>query len=179
MRNGDFSATASLGLSGDDVNRPPEGFASGIIPANQIDAGGRALLNLYPMPNADPAMTGGYNYFDNLLVDQNGTQFVTRVDVNVSDNTKMFLRYNRQREVQPFVIGLWWRNGENQVPYPSRISGKNRSDSATASLTHVFSSTLTNETVFAITYIDFPNSLRRSQQDLAKRRGLSVPGCVR
>src|SRR5262249_49519883 len=70
----------------------------------------------------------------------------------------LFLRYNRQRETQPFVIGLWWRNGQNQVPYPSSISGKNRSDSVTASLTHVFDPTLTNETIFAITYIDFPNS---------------------
>ncbi len=158
MRNGDFSGTLGLGLSGDDVNRPPEGFANGILPAGAIDPGGQALLNLYPMPNADPATTGGFNYVDNLLVDQNGTQLATRADLNFSDNTKMFVRYNRQREVQPFVIGLWWRNGENQVPYPSSISGKNRSDSATTGLTHVFSPTLTNETVFAITYIDFPNS---------------------
>jgi hypothetical protein len=158
MRNGDFSGTLDLGLSGDDVNRPPDGFANGILPTGEIDPGGKALLNLYPMPNADPATTGGFNYVDNLLVDQNGTQLATRVDLNISDNTKMFVRYNRQREVQPFVIGLWWRNGENQVPYPSSISGKNRSDSATTGLTHVFSPTLTNETTFAITYIDFPNS---------------------
>jgi Carboxypeptidase regulatory-like domain len=158
MRNGDFSGVADLGLSGDDINRPPDGFANGIIPAGEIDPGGKALLNLYPMPNADPSVSGGFNYVDNLLVDQNGTQLATRVDLNFSDNTKMFVRYNRQREVQPFVIGLWWRNGENQVPYPSSISGKNRSDSATTGLTHVFSPTLTNETVFAITYIDFPNS---------------------
>ena len=51
--------------------------------------------------------TGGFNYVDNLLVDQNGWQGLARVDVNISDNTKMFLRYNVQREVQPFVIGLW------------------------------------------------------------------------
>jgi hypothetical protein len=60
--------------------------------------------------------------------------------------------------VQPFAIGLWWRNGEHQVPYPSRISGKNRSDSATASLTRVFNATLANETVFGVTHINFPNS---------------------
>jgi hypothetical protein len=158
MRNGDFRGIQDLGLSGGDVNQAPAGFDSGVIPSGDIDPGGQVLLNLYPMPNADPAVTGGFNYVNNLLVDQNGTQFATRVDVNVSDNTKMFVRYNRQREVQPFVIGLWWRNGENQVPYPSSISGKNRSDSATTGLTHVFGPTLTNETVFAITYIDFPNS---------------------
>ena len=158
MRNGDFRGTAALGLSGDDVNHAPEGFPDDVIPAGEIDPSGKALLNLYPLPNADPAVTGGYNYFDNLLVDQNGHQLLSRVDVNVSADTKLFLRYNWQRENQPFAIGLWWRNGENQVPYPSRISGKNRSDSTTVSLTHVFAPTLTNETILAITYIDFPNS---------------------
>lgn len=158
MRNGDFSQAADLGLSGDDVNRAPDGFDGGLIPPDLIDPGGRTLLNLYPQPNADPAQTGGFNYVDNLLLDQNGTQFLARLDFNVSESTKVFLRYNRQRENQPFVIGLWWRNGESQVPYPSSISGKNRSDSVTASLTHVFDPTLTNETIFAITYIDFPNS---------------------
>jgi hypothetical protein len=173
MRAGDFSQAADLGLSGDDVNRPPDGFADGVIPSNQMDPGGRALLNVYPLPNADPAKTGGYNYFDNLLIDQNGIQALTRVDINVSDNTKLFARYNLQRETQPFAIGLWWRNGENQVPYPSRISGKNRSDSMTANLTHVFDPTLTNETVFALTYIDFPNSF--DDPDKISRSALRYP----
>jgi len=115
MRNGNFNELPGLGLSGDDVNRMPDGFPSGMIPSNLIDPGGRVLLNQYPLPNADPAHTGGFNYVDNLLVDQNGTQLATRADLNFSDNTKMFVRYNRQREVQPFVIGLWWRNGEKTV----------------------------------------------------------------
>ena len=161
MRNGDFSQAASYlgpGTGGTYVNSVPAGFPGGMIPPGQIDPGGRALLNVFPQPNANPAVTGGYNYVDNLLVDQNGTQLLGRVDFNVSENTKLFVRYNRQREVQPFVIGLWWRNGARQVPYPSSISAANRSDSATASLTHVFNPTLTNETLFAVTYIDFPNA---------------------
>src|SRR3989441_72526 len=149
------------------------GFPGGIIPTSQINPGGRALLNLFPQPNANPAVTGGYNYVDNLLVDQNGTQLLGRVDFNVSENTKLFLRYNRQREVQPFVIGLWWRNRESQVPYPSSISAKNRSDSATASLTHVFNPTLTNETLFAVTYIDFPNAF--DDRSKISRQALGYP----
>ena len=81
-------------------------------------------MNLFPMPNADPNVTGGYNYVDNLLVDQNGYQLLGRVDFNISDTTKLFVRYNMQREMQPFVIGLWWRNGERQLPYPSPISAQ-------------------------------------------------------
>src|SRR6266508_863473 len=173
MRNGDFSQAANLGLTGRCVNTVPSGFPGGVIPAGQIDPGGRVLLNVFPQPNANPAVTGGYNYVDNLLVDQNGTQLLGRLDYNVSENTKMFVRYNRQREVQPFVIGLCCRNGERQVPYPSSISAANKSDSYTASLTHVFNPTLTNETVFAVTYIDFPNAF--DDRSKISRKALGYP----
>jgi Carboxypeptidase regulatory-like domain len=172
MRNGDFSQAANLGLSGGFVNTVPN-FPGGIVPSNLIDPGGRALLNVFPKPNADPSVTGGYNYVDNLVVDQNGTQLLGRVDFNISDNTKMFVRYNRQREVQPFVIGLWWRNGERQVPYPSSISAPNKSDSYTASLTHVFNPTLTNEVVLGYTFIDFPNTI--DDRSKVSRQALGYP----
>ena len=173
MRAGDFSQAASLGLSGSFVNTVPAEFANGIIPSSQFDPGGRALLNLFPRPNADPRVTGGYNYTDNLLVDQNGYQFLTRVDANISDNTKLFVRYNMQREVQPFVIGLWWRNGQRQLPYPSSISAHNQSDSVTTSLTHIFGPSLTNETIFAVTYINFPNAF--DNQRAISRQALGYP----
>jgi hypothetical protein len=157
MRNGDFSGAAGVG-SGGFVNTPPSGFPNGVIPSSQIDPGGQVLLNTLPLPNIDPATSGGFNYVDNLLVDQPNHQFLTRIDFNLSDNTKMFVRYNLQRETQPFVIGLWWRNRADQVPYPTGISAANKSDSATVSLTHVFDPTLTTETIFGMTYIDFPNA---------------------
>lgn len=173
MRNGDFSQAASLGLSGGFINTLPAGYANGLIPQNEIDPGGRALLNLLPRPNADPAVTGGFNYTDNLLVDQNGYQLLSRVDANISENTKLFVRYNLQRETQPFVIGLWWRNGQRQVPYPSSISAPNQSDSATTSLTHIFGPSLTNETIFAITYINFPNQF--DDRQAISRQALGYP----
>ena len=82
---------------------------------------------------------------------------MSRVDYSISDNTKLFVRYNLQREVQLFPIGLWSSATAQQVPYPTPIQGKNRSDSVTASLTHVFSSSMTNEFVFGYTFIGFPN----------------------
>jgi hypothetical protein len=172
MRAGDFSQAANLGLSGGFVNTVPN-YPGGIVPSNLIDPGGRALLNVFPKPNADARTTGGYNYVDNLLVDQNGTQILGRIDFNISENTKMFVRYNRQREVQPFVIGLWWRNGERQVPYPSSISAPNKSDSYTASLTHVFNPTLTNEVVLGYTFIDFPNTI--DDRTKVSRQALGYP----
>ncbi len=172
MRNGDFSNSAAVG-SGNFVNTAPRGFPGGIVPSGLQDPGGKALLNVFPMPNADPAATGGYNYVDNLLVDQPNRQFLTRVDFNISDNTKMFVRYNYQRETQPWVIGLWWRNGERQVPYPSTLSAPNRSDSGTVSLTHVFDPTLTSETIFGTTYINFPNQI--DDRSKVSRQALGYP----
>jgi hypothetical protein len=173
MRQGDFSQAGSLGLSGSFVNSVPNGFDGGVIPTSEIDPGGEVLLNLFPQPNADANATGGFNYVDNLLVDQNGYQALGRVDANISDTTKLFVRYNMQRETQPFVIGLWWRNGERQVPYPSPIEANNRSDSMTASLTKVFGPSLTNETIFAVTYIDFPNEFSDPQR--ISRQALGYP----
>ena len=156
MRNGDFSNAAAVG-SGGFVNTVPNSRAASCRPIGSTRAARFSCSNVFPQPNANPAITGGYNYVNNILIDQNGWQGLARLDFNLSDNTKLFVRYNIQRETQPFVIGFWWRNGERNLPYPSPIEGKNRSDSVSASLTHVFNPTLTNETVFGLTYIDFPN----------------------
>ena len=131
-------------------------FPGGIIPTNMIDKNMQNLMKLYPQPNADPTATGGYNYVQAETFNQNNLQWMSRLDYNISDDTKLFVRYNLQRETQQFPVGLWWRQTD-QVPYPSPVEGKNRSDSITASLTHVFSPTMTNEFVFGYTYIGFPN----------------------
>lgn len=150
-------------------------FPNGTIPASQIDPTGRALMNLYPMPNTDPNQSGGFNYVRQIVFDQNSFQWMSRVDVSISDNTKLFVRYNMQRETQKFPIGLWWRNG-NQVPYPTPILGKNKSDSVTASLTHVFSPTMTNEFIFGYTYISFPNVFEDPSAVDRTALGANFPG---
>ena len=128
-----------------------------MIPASAIDTNMQALMKLYPQPNSDPNANGGYNWTDDLLFNQNNHQWLTRVDYNISDNTKLFVRYNLQRELQRFPMQLWSTNTLQQLPYPTTVLGKNRSDSVTASLTHVFSTTMTNEFVFGYTFIGFPN----------------------
>ena len=123
-----------------------------------IDPNMLALAKLYPSTNADPNSTGGYNYVQAEIFNQNNRQWVIRGDWSISDNTKVFVRYNYQREIQLFPVGLWWRNTD-QVPYPTPIQGRNSSDSISGTLTHVFSQSMTNETVMAYTYVGFPNVL--------------------
>lgn len=131
-------------------------FPNAIIPTSLIDPNMQNLMKLYPAPNANPNADGGFNYVQAETFNQNNLQWMSRVDYSISDNTKLFVRYNLQRETQQFPVGLWWRQN-TQVPYPTPVEGKNRSDSITASLTHVFSPTMTNEFVFGYTYIGFPN----------------------
>lgn len=181
MRGGDFSPAelAKLGRvtasGGPPLSPSADQFPGGIIPASQIDKSGQALLNQYPLPNADPNITGGYNYVKQINFDQNSWQWMSRVDYSISDNTKLFVRYNLQKERQLFPIGLWWRNPP-QVPYPTEIVGKNRSDSLSASLTHVFTPSLTNELVFGFTYIDFPNVFNDPKKVDRTALGINFPG---
>ena len=121
-----------------------------------IDPNMLALAKQFPAANADPNSTGGYNYTQSEVFDQNNRQWTIRGDWSISDNTKVFVRYNYQRELQQFPVGLWWRNTD-QVPYPTPVDGKNKSDSISGTITHVFSPTMTNETVVAYTFVGFPN----------------------
>jgi hypothetical protein len=165
MKRGDFSDAAYLRLfQSAQINARPgnrnglTGINNGIIPANQLDPIGQKLINLFPNPNTQPtANPFGYNYVRSLLLDQNMKQTLTRIDYNVSEKTKFYARYNLQTELQRFPVSLWAGRTPGQVPYPTEIQAPNRSDSMTGSLTHVFSPTLTNETIFGYTYIDFPN----------------------
>lgn len=187
MRNGNFSSTELrrieglvngqyITASGAPAQVPNAAlYPNGIIPSSQIDRNGQALMKLLPSPNANPTATGGFNYVNQIVFNQNSRQWFNRVDYNISDNTKLFVRYNFQNERQLFPIGLWWRNG-NQVPYPTEIVGKNRSDSISASLTKVFSPTLTNEFVFGYTFIAFPNVFNDPSKVQRGNVGLNFPG---
>ncbi len=179
MLTGNFSPSelAKLGTKTASGNPPgpvPASWPGGQMPANLIDPNMQALMKLYPAPNADPNATGGYNYVQSEIFNQNNLQWTSRVDYNVSDNTKVFVRYNMQRETQQFPVGLWWRNGD-QVPYPSPVDGKNRSDSVTGTLTHVFSPTMTNEAVFAYTFVGFPNVFANPAKVNRKNVGFNDP----
>ena len=145
----------------------PAPIPGGHFPAGLISPVGQGMMNLYPSANGT-----GMNYAKDIAFNQNGWQWSSRVDYNFSDNTKLYVRYNLQKETQQFPIGLWWRNPP-QVPYPTPILGKNRSDSVSASLLHVFSPTLSNEVVFGYTYINFPNVFKDPSK--VDRTALNIP----
>jgi hypothetical protein len=104
-RNGDFSALLAQGiqlydpqsarLEGTTVVRSP--FPGNIIPANRISPAGRAILNMYPEPNLAGDAQGNDNYFTNNPRKDKFHSITARVDHNLSNKNKLFVRYARNR----------------------------------------------------------------------------------
>lgn len=175
MKNGNFSRSYldSLGSgfanSHSAGNVVPAGNAGadfapgGIIPASQLDVNSAAILKLFPAANVDPTTNSSgsnYQYFNG--PPQNRWEYRLRADYNISQNTKLFLSWNRQRENDLSPISIWWQIG-GSLPYPSAQAATQRSDVYSANLVHVFSPTLTNEFIFA--QANFTNPIHLSDPD--------------
>jgi hypothetical protein len=136
----------------------PLGTATGQIPASSFSPVGLAMMNLYPLPNTSPSSNpGGYNYIFATTHSDNQYQLRPRIDWSINDNTKLFVSYNRQRELNHNNSTEWWGTNPT-VPYPSPLQEGNSSDSISANLTKVFTPTLTNEFIFTYTNLDVPNT---------------------
>ncbi len=109
---------------------------------------------------AIPQQNNGDNYLYSTTHTDNMWQIRPRIDWSINDNTKLFVSYNAQREVNHDNSTLWW--GTNPaVPYPSPQTEPNYSDSISVNLTKVFSPTLTNEVIFTYTNLYVAFHLRR------------------
>ncbi len=111
-----------------------------------IDPNMKNLMTAYfPKANADPS--NGYNWYLPISSQQNGYLYRTRVDYNISDNTKLFVsfQYGHNTSFQPAHI--WWNPG-NSVTFPGGgINNPTSTKTLAANFLHVFSPTLTNETI--------------------------------
>ena len=145
-------------------------IASMLNPAAVDPTGtGQALVNTYPLPTADPAANGGYNYISSGTRFANMIQYRGRIDYSISNSTKLYVQYNHQNDnAEESLDTLWTGNATSWVspttPYPTPTVEKSDSEVLTAGLTKVFSPTLTNEVVFNYVFLNLPNTL----QDPAK-----------
>jgi len=179
MRSGDFSKTAadnaalcnsaSGGNSGqvfcqnlgsglswyNQAGTVQTSGGTGVIPASQLDPGGVVLMNNIPLPNADPTKTGGFNYLQPETLNQNAFTLHPRVDYNISDNSKLYVTYNMQKETDNSPVHLWW-TPPNSIPYPGGMTSKDNSQTLSGHFLHVFSPTLTNEVTSGLGYINYP-----------------------
>ncbi|MGH9541001.1 MAG: carboxypeptidase regulatory-like domain-containing protein [Terriglobales bacterium] len=145
--------------------------APGMLDPSKFDPAGVILLKQLPAPNADPALTGGYNYLSDVVAQNNRQQSLLRFDYNFTQNTKFYARYDHETEAAPQPYGLWW--GGSTVPYPGDVAGSNHSNSLSLSLTNVLSPTMTNEMTAAFTRLVLPNQM--TNPSAVSRKSLNYP----
>src|SRR5215471_3830478 len=133
QRQGDFSELLAIGQTvtvpagctiGGVVGNP--GNNNDVAPGNNLapcaDPFGKALLNLFPLPNLNVPI-GQNNYVYSVLRPNNRNQFTSRFDINVSDKTKLYVRFAREYEQQGFPRGLWWDSSNYELP--GKLQSKN------------------------------------------------------
>jgi hypothetical protein len=195
--NGDFSAyNGNANTGGHSVLQTPisaptagtwPGFdvrsaagctiTGGVMTSACIDPNALAYLkDTLPLPNANPLTNDGFNYVEQFLAPQTSWQNVVRGDYNVSDNTKFYVTWSRQRETANMPTGLWQGACDWCVPTPSPTIGSNGSDAATATFVHVFSPTMTMEARFGYTNINFPSAPSNISSYLKKDVGYNLTG---
>ncbi len=125
-------------------------FPNNVIPANRITANGQAILKYF-------------NQFENFTLDPNKPlfnhqsafsanyprrEYNIRVDYNLSESARMYVRYTRDADKQILPYGLGWTGGNNQVPIDNLIFKQAPAWNGAYNLTTTLSPTLTNEFVF-------------------------------
>ncbi len=157
---GDFSQTPADGNANassapvviiDPLTGQP--FPGNKIPANRIDPNGQKIVNLFRKFENIPLNATGIN---GLRYNHNSQQSVSyprketsiRVDYNLSDNTKTYIRYTRDADQQIMPYGLGWTGGNNQIPFDNLIFKQAPAWNGTLNVTSTLSPTLTNEFIF-------------------------------
>lgn len=182
MRNGDFSEL--LANRGSNLNsvaqlRIPRGFpgAGGPAPNNDmrpyITPLGKYLASLYPLPNYnDPKNL--YNYVYSALEPSNRTDFKTRVDWNISNSTKAYVRVAREGEANENPRGVWW--GPSDVALPSPNIGENRGRSFAGNIVTVLSPSMTNEALVSYSRLTLDNHFKDPKNILQGAGGVTFNG---
>ena len=136
--------------------------AAGVLSSGCIDPNAQALMKAYlPAPttaNGAPN-SDGFNFVKDYTGSMNMNQNMAKVEWDISDSNKVTTVYNRQRQTADWVLGLWANSGsDNAVPAPSTILGGDQSDFVSTTFMHVFSPSMSSETKFNFTYLNYPET---------------------
>jgi hypothetical protein len=148
-RQGDFSQTINsdgtrptIYLPGTQASGSPQLLPGNRIPANLINPLGRAILNLFPLPNLKNETNN--NYLNQYAKTDQRYLNVGKVDWNINQSTRAYVRFSY--DYQNYRDLVTWAAGSN-LPFVN--TGWNRPDKAmTANLTKTFSPTLVSESLF-------------------------------
>lgn len=176
-RTGDFTNTADLAALGKldyyqgvqpcSASATGNGYSNAACGSQntgkltQIDPGGRILLNLLPLPNADPVKLGGYNYVSSFTLSQPRDQEIARLDYDVSKRNHITARYNHEAETVPYPYGAY--NTFSLVPYPALTTLLDHSHSLTGRLATTLPRTFNNELTATVTRLTLGEQFSNTQ----------------
>jgi hypothetical protein len=127
-------------------------FPGNIIPANRINSNGQKILQLFNKFENTPLNSAGnaflYNHNSQLSVSYPRKETSVRVDYNLTESTKAYVRYTRDADQQVMPYGLGWTGGNNQIPFDNLIFKQAPAWNGTVNVTSALSSSLTNEFIF-------------------------------
>lgn len=125
----------------------------------QANAGGVALVNWLPLPNADPFVNlSGYNYVQPVEQTQNGDILHARVDYSINDSNKLYVSYGRQSQITQDPVSYGYVPTFS-VEYPGGVTSGDISNIVSVNYTRVFGASITNEFNAALSLISDPGNM--------------------
>ena len=152
--NGDFSQTRSGNGQALVLFDPLTGqpFPNNIIPTNRINPDGQNILKKFGsfanVPNFNTPANYVFNHQSQASAGYPRREYSVRVDANITENTRTFVRYTRDADQQILPYGLGWTGGSNQIPFDNLDFKQAPAWNGTYNLTTTLSPTLNNEFVF-------------------------------
>jgi hypothetical protein len=127
-------------------------FPGNIIPAARLNSNGVNLLTYLNrfanFPLASSPNTAQFNHSSQASASYPRREYNIRLDYNVTDSTRMYVRYTRDADQQILPYGLGWTGGANNIPIDNLIFRQAPAFNSTLNITSTISSTLTNEFIF-------------------------------
>jgi hypothetical protein len=124
----------------------------------QGNSSGIALLNWLPLPNADPfTNVSGYNYIQEVIQQQNGSIFHTRVDYSINDYNKVYATYGLQKQITQDPVSFGYVP-QAAVLFPGQVTTGDISNIFSLNYTHVFGASSTNEAYVGFSLISDPGN---------------------
>jgi hypothetical protein len=169
MKAGDLSELLPGNCAGQVLNMTcaqfniPAGFPGAGTPAPNnnlapyIHPLGRVLANLYPSPNLTTA-NNRYNYVFNTLQPTNRHDLKFRIDYNITNNTRAYVRTAIEGETAENARGIWWASSDLALPTPTY--GDNKGRSISGNVVSVLSPSMTNEVLVSWSRLTLDNFWR-------------------
>ena len=128
------------------------------------NASGVALVNWFPLPNADPFTNPfGYNYIQQIIQTQNGQQFKATLNYNISDKSSLFLVYGLQKQIAQDPVALNQYFPQAAVPYPGNITTGDISSVLSARYSRTIGSMMSNQLAAAMSFVSLPGKMGTPQ----------------